>query len=292
MKNPRWKCSLPLPRRAATLLTPPIFTRAPGNPGGTAETIIGKWLKDGRSRDKFVIATKGRGWIGDGRRTSRRIARAFGQSRRGRLRGIPNMHFIDLYQIHWHDADTPLDETLRALDDMVSAGKIRYIGTSNTPAWLVMKSLWVSDVRNFVRFETIQPHYNLMHREEFERELMPMCQSEGLGVIPYSPLAGGFLSGKYRRGEGVPINTRGENNPRIQSYMDSERGMRARHAGANRRGARKIHPPNCAGLAMGNAAVTAPIVGANTAEQLKDALGAVGYQLSADEMKTLNEVSA
>lgn len=273
--------------------TADIYSRwAPGNPGGTAETIIGKWLKDGRQRDKFVIATKGRGPMGDGPNEQGASRGHLAKAVEDSLRRL-DTDYIDLYQIHWHDADTPLDETLRALDDMVSSGKIRYIGTSNTPAWLVMKSLWVSDVRNFVRFETIQPHYNLMHREEFERELMPMCQSEGLGVIPYSPLAGGFLSGKYRRGEGVPTNTRGENNPRIQSYMDSERGMRVLDA-LEQIGAahEKSIPQTALAWLMGNPVVTAPIVGANTAEQLKDALGAVSYQLGADEMKTLNEASA
>ncbi|HQV69532.1 MAG TPA: aldo/keto reductase [Thermoflexales bacterium] len=273
--------------------TADIYSRwAPGNPGGTAETIIGKWLRDGRPRDKFVIATKGRGPMGDGPNEQGASRGHLVKAVEDSLRRL-NTDYIDLYQIHWHDPDTPLEETLRALDDMVSAGKIRYIGTSNTPAWVLMKSLWVSDVRNFVRFETIQPHYNLMHRDEFERELMPMCQSEGLGVIPYSPLAGGFLSGKYRRGEGVPANTRGERNERIQSYMDSDAGMRVldalEHIGAAHG---KSIPQTALAWLMGNPVVTAPIVGANTAEQLKDALGAVDYHLSADEMQTLNEASA
>lgn len=273
--------------------TADIYSRwAPGNPGGTAETIIGKWLRDGRPRDKFVIATKGRGPMGDGPNEQGASRGHLVKAVEDSLRRL-DTDYIDLYQIHWHDPETPLEETLRALDDMLSAGKIRYIGTSNTPAWVVMKSLWVSDVRSFARFETVQPHYNLMHRDEFERELMPMCQSEGLGVIPYSPLAGGFLSGKYRRGQGLPANTRGENNSRIQSYMESERGMRVLDALEQIGAAHgKSIPQTALAWLMGNPAVTAPIVGANSAEQLKDALGAVDYRLSAEEMQMLTEASA
>lgn len=273
--------------------TADIYSRwAPGNPGGTAEAVIGKWLKQtGRPRDRFVIATKGRGPMGDGPNEQ-------GASRGHLLRAVEDSlrrlgtDYIDLYQIHWHDPDTRLDETLRVLDDLVRAGKIRYIGTSNTPAWLVMKSLWISDVRRFVRFESVQPHYNLMHRSEFERELLPLCQDQGLGVIPYSPLAGGFLTGKYRKGQPVPEGARGQRSDRIKGYIDSDRGMRALDAldrVATARG--KTIGQTALAWLMSNPAVTSPIVGANSLDQLTDALGAAGYRLSDDDMKALDAAS-
>jgi aryl-alcohol dehydrogenase-like predicted oxidoreductase len=274
--------------------TADIYSRwHPGNAGGTAEIVIGKWLKHtGTPRDKVVIATKGRGPMGDGPNDG-------GASRAHLMNAIDDSlrrmqtDTIDLYQIHWPDEETPLDETLGALTDAVRAGKVRYIGASNYPAWLMMKSLWVSDVKNLARFESVQPHYNLMHRAEFEREVMAVCQDQGLGVIPYSPLAGGFLTGKYRRGQPIPANSRGEKNERIQKYAESEGGQKAIDALESMG---KNHGKTIAQTALAwmlsNPVITAPIIGANTVEQLNDGLGAAGYRLSADEVKTLNAATA
>lgn len=265
----------------------------PGNAGGTAEIIIGKWLKRaGVSREKVVIATKGRGAMGDGPNDQ-------GASRAHLLKAIDaslarmQTDYIDLYQIHWPDEETPLDETLGALNDAVRAGKLRYIGASNYPAWLLMKSLWVSDVKNLARFESLQPHYNLMHRAEFEREAMALCRDQGLGVIPYSPLAGGFLTGKYRRGEPIPANSRGEKNERIQRYAKSESGQKAIDALET---IGQSHSKSIAQTALAwmlsNPSITAPIIGASTVAQLQEGLGAAGYRLSSDEVKALNDATA
>jgi aryl-alcohol dehydrogenase-like predicted oxidoreductase len=201
--------------------------------------------------------------------------------------------YVDLYQIHWPDYDTPHDETLRVLDDMVSSGKVRYIGASNYPAWWLMKSLWVSDVRNLARFECIQPHYNLMHRAEFERELMPLCKDQKIGVIPYSPLAGGYLTGKYRKGQAVPSGTRGENNARFKQWMEGEQGESAitklEEIGRARN---KTIAQTALAWMLSNPVITSPIVGANTVEQLNDALGAAEYRLSEDEVNALNAITA
>ena len=205
--------------------TADVYSRwAPGNAGGTAETVIGKWLKaQGTPRDHTIIATKGRAPMGDGPNMSGAsrvwLTRALDDS----LRRLQT-DYVDLYQIHWPDADTPLDETLRALDDFVRAGKVRYIGASNYPAWLLTKSLWVSDVKQVARFESTQPHYNLMNRAEFERELADVCRDQRLGVIPYSPLAGGFLTGKYRRGQAIPAGARGAGSDKIKQYIASPQG--------------------------------------------------------------------
>jgi aryl-alcohol dehydrogenase (NADP+) len=115
--------------------------------------------------------------------------------------------YIDLYQIHWPDTETPLEETVRALDDLVRWGKVRYVGCSNYEAWRLCKALWISDRLGLSRFESVQPQYNLLSRD-IERELLPLCAEEGVGVITYSPLAGGLLSGKYRRDETPPEGTR------------------------------------------------------------------------------------
>ena len=168
-----------------------------GNRGGESETIIGNWLKN-RDRRQLVIATKVRGpmWEGvNGQGLSRaHIVQAVEDS----LRRLQT-DYIDLYQVHYPDDETPLDETLAALDDLVRSGKVRYLGASNYPAWLLMKALWTSDAHAWARFDCIQPHHSLLHRQEFERELQAACVDQGIGVIPYSPLAAGFLTGKYRR---------------------------------------------------------------------------------------------
>lgn len=273
--------------------TADVYSRwVPGNPGGTAETVIGKWIKANNiPRDQVIIATKGRSPMGDkpndGGASRAHLTKALDDS----LRRMQT-DYTDLYQIHWPDYDTPHEETLRALDDFVSAGKVRYVGASNYLAWWLTKSLWVSDVRNLVRFESLQPHYNLMHRAEFERELMPLCKDQEIAVIPYSPLAGGFLTGKYRKGQPVPAGSRGEGNERIRQYAESEQGQ---NVIAKLEEIGQAHGKTIAQTALAwmlsNPVITAPIVGASTVEQLQDGLGAASYRLSEEEMKTLTEVT-
>ena len=168
-----------------------------GNRGGESETIIGSWLK-GRARRSVIIATKARGRMWDGPNGEGLSRVHLLQAVEDSLRRLQT-DYIDLYQVHWPDDQTPLEETLSALDSLVRAGKVRYIGASNYPAWLLCKTLWVSDVHHLARFDCLQPHYSLFNRAEFERELQPLCLDQGIGVIPYSPLAAGFLTGKYRR---------------------------------------------------------------------------------------------
>jgi aryl-alcohol dehydrogenase-like predicted oxidoreductase len=274
--------------------TADIYSRwAPNNPGGTAETVMGKWQRANRvPREQLVYATKGRGAMGDD-------PNAQGLSRVRLITAVEDSlrrlqtDYIDLYQMHWPDYDTPLDETLRALDDLTRAGKIRYVGASNFPAWYLTKSLWVSDVRSLVRFESIQPHYNLMHRAEFERELMPLVLDQKLAVIPYSPLAGGYLSGKYRKGQAIPKGTRGEGNTRIQQYAESAAGEATLDALAVIGGAHgKTIAQTALAWMLSKPYVTAPIVGASASAQLDEALGAVGYRLSAAEIEQLDAITA
>jgi len=174
------------------------------NTAGRTEEVVGRWLKGKRQR--VVLATKCGARVGPGPNDQ-------GSSRKHILDAIDaslrrlQTDYVDLYQIHWPDTETPLEETVRALDDLVRWGKVRYIGCSNFEAWRLCKALWISDRLSLSRFESVQPQYNLLSRG-IERELLPLCDEEGVGVMTYSPLAGGLLSGKYRRDQPPPEGTR------------------------------------------------------------------------------------
>lgn len=262
----------------------------PGNRGGESEAIIGKWLK-GRDRRRIVLATKVRGpmWPGaNGQGLSRaHIIRACEDS----LRRLET-DYIDLYQTHYPDDETPLDETLSALDDLVRAGKVRYVGCSNYPAWLLMKALWTSDRLNAARFDCIQPHYSLLHRAEFERELESACLDQRVGVIPYSPLAAGFLTGKYTREDRQPDTSRSESglikqlttDENAYAVLDVVRAIAAEH---------NARPAQIAlAWLLARPSITAPIIGARTVDQLREALGAEAIALTSDQVSQLSAVSS
>ena len=268
--------------------TADVYSRWIGsNKGGESETIIGSWLKH-KSRHDVIIATKVRGrmWAGvNGEGLSRvHILKAVEDS----LRRLQT-DYIDLYQTHSPDKDTPLDETLAALDSLVQSGKVRYIGASNYPAWLLTKSLWVSDVRRLARFDSIQPHYSLLHRREYERELEPLCVDQGIGVIPYSPLAAGFLTGKYTRDNRQPDTTRNntsivqqlQNDDAAYDALDEVRRI------ADGRGVVMAHV--ALAWLLARPGMTSPIIGARTVDQLQQVVGATDLKLSADEIAALDE---
>ena len=262
---------------------------APNNPGGVAEQIIGRWMRERGSRAQVVLATKARGrmWGGpNGEGLSRaHLLRACDDS----LRRLQT-DYIDLYQTHWYDAETPIDETLDALNDLVRAGKVRYIGCSNIPAWRLALALGASERLQLARYDSLQPHYNLAHRDEFERELQELCADQGVGAIPYSPLAGGFLTGKYRRGEPAPQSDRAST---IQRRYFNERGWRIVEALQSVADELDAQPSEIAlAWLLAQPAVVAPIVGANTPEQLAAGLGAVDLELSEEQLARLDEASA
>jgi aryl-alcohol dehydrogenase-like predicted oxidoreductase len=270
--------------------TADIYSRwVEGNPGGVSEEIIGRWMKDRGNRRQIVLATKVRGvmWPGpNGEGLSRgHIMDAVEDSLRRLQTDV-----IDLYQTHWFDAGTPIDETLRALDDLVRQGKVRAVGCSNYPAWRLAKALWTSDKLGLARYDSIQPHYNIAYRAEFERELKPLCQEESIGVIPYSPLAAGFLTGKYRRDAPVPASARASS---VQRRYLNDRGFTILEALEKLGQARgKSIAQMALAWQLSQPAITSPIIGANSIEQLDDSLGAVGLRLSEEEMKALDVVSA
>ena len=168
--------------------TADVYSRwAPGNKGGESENALGIWMTARKNRHAVLMATKVMGPMGPGPNDT-------GLSRQHIMEGVEaslrrlQTDYIDLYQAHWDDRDTPLDETLRAFDDLVRQGKVRYIGASNYLAWRLTRALWESDKRGYVRYESLQPKYNLVFRDEYERELEPLCLEQGVGVIPYSSL--------------------------------------------------------------------------------------------------------
>lgn len=270
--------------------TADIYSRwVSGNPGGVAEKMIGKWMEgSGLKRDQIILATKVRGKMGDGPNdeglSRTHIFSAVEESLR-RLR----TDYIDLYQAHWYDDHTPIDETLRAFDDLIRQGKVRHIGASNYPAWRLMESLWTADKFNLVRYDTLQPHYNLAHRAEFERELAAVCRKYELGVIPYSPLAGGFLTGKYRREQVKPDSERLSG---VQSRYFNERGWAILEAAEDIARARQLSISQVAlAWQLSDPLITSPIIGPRTIEQLEDNLGAVEARLSQAEKSQLDQAS-
>jgi aryl-alcohol dehydrogenase-like predicted oxidoreductase len=258
---------------------------------GLSERVIGNWFTRSKRRDEVVLATKFRFRMAKGANgtgaSRRRIVRCAEDS----LRRLQTDR-IDLYQIHMQDADTPEEETLRALDDLVRAGKVLYIGCSNYAAYRLVDSLWTSETRRLERFVSLQAQYSLVVRD-LELEHVPTCQKHGLGLLPWSPLAGGFLSGKFERGQSPPPGTRLEKWKERYAGFDTERNWRtiaAVKAVAAELGA----TPSQVSLAwlLRKPAVTSVIFGARTLDQLRDNLKAAELKLTDAHLKTLDDASA
>ncbi len=259
---------------------------------GTTESIIGRWLKG--KRHSFIVATKCVGVMGpkpwDLGMSRKHILDAVDAS----LRRLQT-DYIDVYQLHGYDARTPLDEALEALDQVVRSGKARYVGVSNWPAYKVARGIGRSELKNLARISSVQPRYNLLFRA-FERDLLPLCEEEGIAVIPYNPLAGGLLTGKHDRAAPPPSGTRftlGSAAARYQSRYWNEREFETIEA---LRGLGNESGMSMATMAvswvLANPAITAPIVGASRPEQLADSLAAAEKgALSADLKARLDELT-
>ena len=260
---------------------------AAGNPGGISEEIIGRWWKQARiPREKLIIATKVRGQMGDPPTeglSRKRILKMVEDSLR-RLQ----LEYIDLYQAHWPDETTEIEETLRAFDDLVQAGKVRAIGCSNYTGAEFLEALETSQQIGLARFETIQPKYSLVHRAEYESELAAICHERNIAVIPYTPLAAGFLTGKYRR-DFTPDSVRAEGvakyfTEKNWTLLDKMDAIAAAHDAT-------VTQVALAWL-LANPTITSPIIGANSTTQLKDSLAAVELTLAAEEKEILAMLSA
>jgi aryl-alcohol dehydrogenase-like predicted oxidoreductase len=256
--------------------------------GGKSEEIIGRWMKGRGIRKNVVIATKVRGKMAEGPDgaglAKARVIKCCEDS----LRRLQT-DYLDLYQCHWTDLDVPIEETLSALNQLVRAGKVRVIGASNYPAWRLMEAEHKSQALGYARFNSYQPEYSLMERGLFELEARAFCRHYGLGVIPYSPLARGFLTGKYRR-DGNVDSVRAAD---IGKMYCNDRGYAVidRLEEIGRAHGKTIAQTALAWL-LTQPVVTSAIIGANTPAQLADSFGAVGYRLSADEVKGLNELTS
>jgi aryl-alcohol dehydrogenase-like predicted oxidoreductase len=270
--------------------TADIYSRwAPGNKGGESETALGAWMAARGNRHAVIVATKLGGPMGPGPNETGLSRLHMMQAVEASLRRLKT-DYIDLYQAHWDDRDTPLDEALRGFDDLVRQGKVRYIGSSNHVAWRLARALWESDRKGYVRYESLQPKYNLVIRDEYERELEPLCLEQGIGVIPYSSLASGFLSGKYRRGENLPSTARAAG---VQKIYMNDRGF-AILAAVEKVAAGVGATPAQVALSWlaRRPGITAPIASATSVTQLREIVGGIELELDAEATATLDQASA
>lgn len=261
-------------------------TWAPGNKGGESETIIGQWLKQRGKRDDLIIATKLGGDMGDGKKglSSAYIAQAVDAS----LKRL-GTDYIDLYQSHYDDPETPVAETMEAFNALIKSGKVRYLGASNLSADRITESNHFAAAQGLQGYVSLQPLYNLHDRQKFETEYLPTVEAEGLATITYYALASGFLTGKYRSEADFGKSPRGGD---MAKYLD-ERGLRilgaldsisaeTGAAAAQLALAWQLHKP----------AVTAPIASATSEQQLADLVAAADLKLTAEQIAQLDEASA
>ena len=260
-----------------------------GHVGGESESILGRWMSARKNRGRVILATK----VGSRMGTA---PDAYGLSRRYILEEVEaslrrlQTEYIDLYQAHRDDTETPLEETLAAFDALVRQGKVRYIGASNYSAARLREALHVSSQHGYVRYACLQPPYHLMNRASYEGELQALCLEEGLGVMTYSSLASGFLSGKYRQGKALPGSPRARG---IQERYMHEQGFRVLetldHVAA-------AHSATVSQVAlawlMAQPGITSAIASATSVDQVHELLGAVEVSLGEDEIQALTSVSS
>jgi len=254
---------------------------------GASEEILGRALHDFASRDQIVLATKVNGPMGSGpndRGLSRKHIISAAEASLRRLK----TSYIDLYQIHRWDYSVPIEETLEALNDLVRAGKVLYLGASSMFAWEFQRALHIAEQRGWSRFVSMQNHYNLIYREE-EREMLPLCRFHGIGVLPWSPLARGLLARKPDRQAAPPtVRARTDEYSRRLYYQDCDWQVAGRVAEVSeRRGV----PPARIALAwlLSRPGVTAPVIGATRPEHVDDAVGALKVSLDDEEVRQLEE---
>lgn len=258
----------------------------PGHQGGESEAILGKWMKARGNRNQVIVATKVGSDMGQGKKdlSKKWILEEVDNS----LRRLQT-DYIDLYQSHWDDPDTPLEETLQAYAKLIEQGKIRAIGASNLSAVRLREALDIAARKGLPRYQTLQPNYNLYDRAGFEEHLEPLCITEGLGVISYFSLASGFLTGKYRSEADLAKSARGQF---VKKYID-DRGFRI--LDALDRAAKENHAkPGQIAIAwlLARPSVTAPIASSTSEGQLKELVAATRLKLSADTIAMLNQASA
>ncbi len=291
-RNDRWQWALdeeqsrPFIRRALELGIN-FFDTADVYTGGKSEEVVGRALRDFGARDELVIATKVHGVMGPGPNDR-------GLSRKHILSSIDaslkrlGTDYVDLYQIHRWDPETPIEETVEALHDVVRMGKARYVGASSMYAWQFAKALYTADLHGWTRFVSMQPHYNLVYREE-EREMLPLCQDQKIAVIPWSPLARGLLTGKRVRDGGETERARTDGFAKRLYTRDEDFAIAGRVSEVAQ--ARGIPDAQVALAWMrSKPVITAPIIGATKPQHLEDAVAAVSVKLSEEEIRLLEDL--
>ena len=243
--------------------------------------LKGKW-------EKVVLATKVFHTAGEGANDRGASRYHIMNGVEASLRRLQTDH-IDLYQMHGWEDKTPMEETLRALDDLVRSGKVRYIGASNYAAWQLARANVIAEFRGWSQFVSIQNHYHMFERDQ-EREIIPYCNAHNVGILPYFPLAGGFLSGKYKRGEAAPAGSRGESSPYVQKYMTDANydKLEKMEAWASERGHNMIELAHA--WLLGQKQISSVISGATKLEQVQANAKSADWNLSADELKAVNGI--
>lgn len=267
--------------------TADIYSRwVPGHTGGESETIIGKWLKSSGKRGRVLIATKVGMDMGDGKKGLKRdyILREVEDS----LKRLQT-DYIDLYQSHQDDPETPIEEPLRAYERLVEQGKVRAIGASNYKGARLTEALKLSYEKGLPRYESLQPNYNFYDRQEYETDLEPICLNEKIGVIPYFSLAKGFLTGKYRSEADLNKSPRGGG---VKAYLN-DRGFRILKSLEEVAARHKSRPAQVAlAWLIARPSITAPIASATNLDQLKDLVAATQLKLTSEDIKELNQASS
>ena len=257
---------------------------------GRTEEIVGQWLTARGARERIVLATKCRGAMGAGPNEQGLSRKHILSALEDSLRRLQT-DYIDLYQVHAPDPDTPIEETLRALDDLVRSGKVRYVGCSNFPAWQLGEALWTSDKHGLARFDCVQPRYNLLFRM-IEDELLPLCRAQGVGVIAYNPLAGGMLTGRYQPGQETESGSRfalqhaGELYRKRywnEAVMEETQSLKQFFTGRD-----KSLTHAALAWVLAQEGLTSAILGASRPEQLRDSLQGVTLTLEDEERKVLD----
>lgn len=255
---------------------------------GKTEEIIGRWFNKTGHRDQIILASKVRGMMGNGPNDEGLSRRHIKQQIEASLKRLQTS-WIDLYQTHRVDYNVPIEETLTALNDLIHQNKVHTIGASNYPTWALTESWWVAKSLGIEPYKTFQPYYNIIDRKPFEEETQLVCEKYGLGVIPYSPLAAGFLTGKYKKDGSIPESGRADG---VKKRFMNEKGFKILDGiieVANKHGVK----PTQITLAwtLSQKTISSPIIGANTVEQLEDIIETSNVTLQKDDLKMLNTLS-
>ena len=267
-----------------------VYSRwAPGHTGGESETVLGRWMKARGNRTRIIVATKLGNPMGDGPGDKGLAPARFTTAVEHSLRRLQT-DYIDLYQAHIDDADTPLDETLRAFDGLLKSGKVRAIGASNYGATRFAEALEVSAKRGLAAYATLQPCYNLVERTDYEAELEPLCRKRGIAVIPYFSLAAGFLTGKYHRGQALPSTPRAAG---ISKRYMNDRGWTVLDAVEGEAKRLGVTPGQVAvAWLLARPSITAPIASATSVAQMKELADATRIRLDAEAIGRLERAGA